>query len=193
LISIDDSKNLVDLKKSKVTRYLRFKLLQQLKLREKLYDKLVRQRIKRFIKKNKGKSDVAAQKQKEFLRKSINIDKKKYKDKFFDLVIQSFDSSKNSKSNNYFKLTISQMMASNVYLASSNEYLNTAIKPFLLGKRNGFYIINLSFTFLQFRILINFILNIVSLRRKILIVKEHDVFNTNLLLNYGNIFYCDNK
>lgn len=184
-----ENKNLVDSKKSKSIEYLKLKLLKQLKDREQLYFRLLQQRVKKFVKKNKAKNDVVFEKQKEFLRKRINVDKKKYKDNFLALVKQSQDLN-NVK---YFKLTIGQMMASSVYLGSNSAYMNSAVKPFLLGRRNGFYIINLSFTYLQFRVLINFIVNIVSLRRKILIVKENDVFNMNLLLNYSNIFYCDNK
>jgi hypothetical protein len=193
LVSDVEVKNVADSKKSKITQYLKFKLLQQFKVREQLYSRLFNQRIKKFVNKNKAKSDVAFEKQKEFLRKCINVDKKKYKDNFLSIVKESKNIDSNLNNVKYFKLTIGQMMSSSVYLGSNSEYMNSAVKPFLLGKRNGFYIINLSFTYLQFRVLINFIVNIVSLRRKILIVKENDVFNMNLLLNYSNIFYSDTK
>lgn len=193
LFSDVEIKNLADSKKSKITQYLKFKLLQQFKVREQLYSRLFNQRIKKFVKKNKAKSDIAFEKQKEFLRKCINVDKKKYKDNFLSIVKEYKNIDSNLNNVKYFKLTIGQMMSSSVYLGSNSEYMNSAVKPFLLGKRNGFYVINLSFTYLQFRVLINFIVNIVSLRRKILIVKENDVFNMNLLLNYSNIFYSDTK
>jgi len=123
----------------------------------------------------------------------MSFDKKRYKEEFFNAVDIYFNDRVKLNNDKNFKLTMGQMILSNIYLGTNNEYISSAVKPFLLGKRNGFYIINLSFTYLQFKVLINFIMNIVSLRRKLLIVKENDMFNLNLLVNYSNIFYYDKK
>jgi len=180
-------------KNNKIFRNLYYRYLQQRRLDHKLYDKLALQRIKRSLKKNEGKSTAESDKQQKLMRKRMFFDQKKYKEGFISSVDSFFEKQKKSTTDQHFKLTIAQMISSNVYLGTNNEYISSAVKPFLLGKRNGFYIINLSFTYLQFKVLLNFIMNIVSLRRKILIVKEYDMFNLNLLVNYTNIFYYDKK
>lgn len=178
-------------KDNKIFRNLYYRYLQQRRIDQQIYDKLALQRIKRSLKKNEGKSTAESDKQQRLFSKRMFFDKKKHKESFISSVDTFFE--KESNNDQSFKLTIAQMITSNVYLGTNNQYISSAVKPFLLGKRNGFYIINLSFTYLQFKVLINFILNIVSLRRKILIVKEYDMFNLNLLVNYTNIFYYDKK
>ena len=43
--------------------------------------------------------------------------------------------------------------------------------------RNNIYILNIKQTNVQFKILINIIINLISLRQKLLIVKDRDIFN----------------
>jgi len=163
------------------------------RLEEDVYDKYVLQRIRRAIKENKGKNTAEFERYQKLLRRRMFFDKKKYKEEFLKFVNVNFQEKFKLNKFKSFKLTIAQMVLSNVYLGANDYSLSSVIRPFLLGKRNGFYIINLSFTYIQFKVLINFIINIISFRRKILIVKEYDMFNLNLLINYSNIFYCDNK
>lgn len=93
----------------------------------------------------------------------------------------------------YLKLNISQMVSSNVHLGHQKNFLDVKIKPFLLGYRSNIYILNLSYTLLQFKILIAFIINLISLRQKILIVKDRDYLNFRPLLAVRNVFYYDKK
>lgn len=92
-----------------------------------------------------------------------------------------------------FRLTLNQLLLSNVYLGTKSNFFNVRVKPFLLGSRTGSYIINLSFTYLQFKILINLIINIVSYRQKILIVKDLDFYDLKASLLLKNVFYYDKK
>lgn len=91
------------------------------------------------------------------------------------------------------RLTISQLILSNVYMGDSYYFINIKIKPFILGHRNGYHILNLSITQIQFKLLINFLVNLVSVRKNILVVKELDIFNLKKYLNSENIFYYDKK
>lgn len=94
------------------------------------------------------------------------------------------------------RLTINQLILSNVYLGDSYYFINIKIKPFLLGYKNSYHIINLSFTQMQFKILMGFLVNIISLRQNILIVKELDVFNLKASFDEDtieNVFFYDKK
>lgn len=91
------------------------------------------------------------------------------------------------------RLTISQLILSNVYMGDSYYFINIKIKPFILGHRNGYHILNLSITQLQFKLLITFLVNVISFRQNLLVVKELDVFNLKKYLNSENIFYYDSK
>jgi ribosomal protein S2 len=91
------------------------------------------------------------------------------------------------------KLTIDQMLMSNVHLGHTKKFLNVHIKPYLLGSRNNIYILNVVHTAVQFKLIINIIINLISLRQKLLIIKERDVFNFRKLLNVKHTFYSDKK
>lgn len=95
--------------------------------------------------------------------------------------------------NKSLRLTINQLVLSNVYMGDNYQFINTKIKPFLLGYKNGYHIINLSFTCIQIKLLINILVNLVSLRQKLLIVKDLDFFNLTVLLNYNNVFFYNKK
>lgn len=95
--------------------------------------------------------------------------------------------------NKSLRLTINQLVLSNVYMGDNYQFINTKIKPFLLGYKNGYHIINLSFTCIQIKLLINILINLVSLRQKILIVKDLDFFNLTIFLNYNNVFFYNKK
>lgn len=91
------------------------------------------------------------------------------------------------------KLTLNQMLLSNIHIGHTCRFLNVKIKPFLLGYRNDVHIINITYTSFQFKLVINFLINIFSLRQKLLIVRELDFFNFAKTLQFKNIFYYDKK
>lgn len=96
-------------------------------------------------------------------------------------------------SNLNLKLTINQMLISNVHVGHTKKFLNCEIKPYLLGVRNNIYILNISRTSFQFKLFINLLVNIISLRQKVLVVKDRDVYNFRHLLNLKQVYYSDNK
>ena len=96
-------------------------------------------------------------------------------------------------SNLNLKLTLNQMLISNVHIGHTKKFLNVNIKPYLLGSRNNIYILNITKTTFQFKLLINILINLISLRQKVLIVKDRDIFNFRRLLNLKNIYYSDSK
>ena len=91
------------------------------------------------------------------------------------------------------RLTVQQMVLSNLYLGINQTFLNAKIRPYLLGFKNGHYVLNLSYTHLQLKQLISIIINIVAHRQKILIVKNIDFYNLSASLGYENIFYYESK
>jgi len=98
-----------------------------------------------------------------------------------------------TSSNLTIKLTINQMLMSNVHIGHKKKFLNTRIKPYLLGVRNNVYILNIIHTGFQFKTVINMIINLISIRQKLLIVKDRDIFNFRQLLNLNHVFFYDKK
>lgn len=95
--------------------------------------------------------------------------------------------------NSLSRLTAKQLILSNIYLGDNIKFFNVKIKPYLLGKRANSHIINIYYTKIQFKVIINLILNLVYRRQNILIVKELDFFNITTALNFKNLFYYDKK
>lgn len=85
------------------------------------------------------------------------------------------------------------MLLSNIHIGHTCRFLNVKIKPFLLGYRNDVHIINITYTSFQFKLVINFLINIFSLRQKLLIIRELDFFDFPKTLQLKNIFYYDKK
>ena len=85
------------------------------------------------------------------------------------------------------------MLISNVHLGHKKKFLNVKIKPYLLGYRSNIYILNLTYTLVQFKILTSLIINLISLRQKLLVVKDRDLFNFREFLELKNVFYYDKK
>lgn len=96
-------------------------------------------------------------------------------------------------SNLNLKLTLNQILLSNVHLGHNKRFLNSDIKPYLLGTRNNMHILNVSKTGFQFKLFINLLINVTSLRQKILVVKDRDVYNFRNLLNLRQVYYSDGK
>lgn len=94
---------------------------------------------------------------------------------------------------NIIKLTLNQLLLSNVHVGNISKFLNVKIKPFLLGKKNNTYILNISSTSIQLKLFINILINLISFRQKLLIVKDRDYFNFSSLLKLKNIYYYDKK
>lgn len=165
-----------------------------------LFKNLINSKIKVRIKKNPRLKLKSSMKKKIFtaadfrieeeLHKELNSVKQYYQENYLtdsNILLSNMD----NINKDILKLTLSQLINSNVYLGTNSEYIASSVKPFLLGKRNGFYIINLSYTYIQFKILLNFIISITANRGKILIINEKDLFNLNVWLNYKQIYYCD--
>ena len=96
-------------------------------------------------------------------------------------------------SNLNLKLTINQMLLSNLHIGHNKRFLNGKVKPYLLGIRNNTHILNIFQTPFQFKMLINIVINLISLRNKILIVKDRDMFDFRSLLNLKHVYYYDKK
>ena len=99
---------------------------------------------------------------------------------------------KNS-SNLNLTLTVDQMLMSNIHIGHTKKFLNVKVKPYLLGSRNNIYILNILNTSSQFKTFINLIINLVSLRHRILVVKDRDLFNFRHMLKLNNIYFYDQK
>ena len=91
------------------------------------------------------------------------------------------------------KLTINQMLNSNIHLGHTKRFLNVGVKSYLLGSRNNLYVLNVSKTPFQFKLFINILINLISVRQKLLIIKDRDVYNFRCLLNLKQIYYSDRK
>jgi len=91
------------------------------------------------------------------------------------------------------KLTINQMLMSNLHIGHTRKFLNANVKPYLLGTRNNINILNVTKTPFQFKLFINILINISSLRQKVLIVKDRDIFGFNELLNMSSVYYYNKK
>jgi len=93
----------------------------------------------------------------------------------------------------FFKLSFKQLMLSNVFLGARKDSFNMIMKPFILGYRGSFCILNLSHTYIQFKLLIHLLFNIVFLRKKILIVKENDLYDFKSNLESKNLYFYNKK
>ena len=85
------------------------------------------------------------------------------------------------------------MLMSNIHIGHTKKFLNVKVKPYLLGSRNNIYILNILNTSSQFKTFINLIINLVSLRHRILVVKDRDLFNFRHMLKLNNIYFYDQK
>jgi ribosomal protein S2 len=91
------------------------------------------------------------------------------------------------------RLTNNQLISSNIYLGDKCSLLNVKIKPYLMGYRNGYHILNISYTYLQVKIVIKLLVKLFLSRQKILVLKDLDFYKLSLSLNCKNIFFYDKK
>jgi len=74
---------------------------------------------------------------------------------------------------NVVKLTIKQMLKYGVHMGYSKRYLNSQIKPYLLGFKNQFNIFNLKPVKYQLKSVVYLITEIIAKRQSILIVNHY--------------------
>jgi small subunit ribosomal protein S2 len=103
---------------------------------------------------------------------------------------------KNRSLNSYslnLKLSVEQLLVVNAHLGHTRKFLNIKVKPYLMGQRANIYLINVSNTAHQFKILLNLLVNLFSLRKKLLIIKDFAFFDFKLIISNSLIYYYDKK
>ncbi len=91
------------------------------------------------------------------------------------------------------RVSLLQLLISNVHLGHKRKFSHNEIRPFLLGYRHDIHILNLNYTLHQFKLLSYFLINIISAREKFLIVKDRDVCQLKEAIKIKNVFYFDKK
>lgn len=91
------------------------------------------------------------------------------------------------------KLSVSQMLLSNIHIGNTTRFLNVKIKPYIFGRRGSVYLFNVSTTYVQLKLFLTLAINLVSRRRKLLIVKDRDFYNFQSLLNVRHTYYYYKK
>jgi len=91
------------------------------------------------------------------------------------------------------QLNINQLLVVNAHLGHTRKFFNSKIKPYLIGQRADIYLINISQTVHQFKILLSVLVNLFSLRKKLLIVKNFAFFDFKIIMSNSNIYYYDKK
>jgi ribosomal protein S2 len=94
---------------------------------------------------------------------------------------------------NFFKISYKQLMLSNVFLGSRKESFRMIMNPFIFGYRGPFCILNLFYTYIQFKLLVYILINIVLLRKKILVIKEDDLYNFKLNFKSKSLYFYNKK
>jgi len=80
-----------------------------------------------------------------------------------------------------FLLTINQILFSNLHLGHTINFFDTKLRGILLGLRKKILILNLNISLLQYQIASNLILNMISKRHSVFIIKD---LNYSQLYNY---------
>ena len=91
------------------------------------------------------------------------------------------------------QLSIEQLLVVNAHLGHTRKFLSIKVKPYLIGQRANIYLINISNTAYQFKILLNVLVNLFSLRKKLLIIKDFAFFDFKLIMSNPLIYYYDKK
>lgn len=90
-------------------------------------------------------------------------------------------------------LHTNQLLFANVHIGHSSKFFNLKIKGYLLGLRKKLFILNINLTIIQYQIVINLIINLISKRHKILVIKEFDLSNFKKHLKFKNVMFYDKK
>jgi small subunit ribosomal protein S2 len=91
------------------------------------------------------------------------------------------------------KLSVSQMLLSNIHVGNTTRFLNIKMKPYIFGRRGSVYLFNVSTTYLQLKLFLTLLINLIAKRRKLLMVKDRDFYNFQSLLNIKYTYYYYKK
>jgi hypothetical protein len=91
------------------------------------------------------------------------------------------------------QLSIDQLLIVNAHLGDTRKFLSTKIKPYLVGRRANIYLLNISQTVNQLKVFLSVIVNLFSLRQKLLIIREFTFFDFRSVMVNSNTYYYDKK
>ena len=92
------------------------------------------------------------------------------------------------------KLSLTQLVSSGAHLGHNYWVTNNNIKPFLIGYKNSLSFINIYYTNLQLKLLINCIYNLVKTRQNIYILKDFGFTNLSpIFSNLRRVSYFEDK
>lgn len=91
------------------------------------------------------------------------------------------------------QLSVEQLLLVNAHLGHTRKFLNIKIKPYLMGQRANIYLINVTHTAHQCKIFLNVLINLFSLRKKLLIIKDFTFFDFKSIMLNSLIYYYDKK
>ena len=91
------------------------------------------------------------------------------------------------------QLSVEQLLIVNAHLGHTRKFLNIKIKPYLMGQRENIYLINVSHTAHQIKVFLNVLVNLFSLRKKLLIIKDFTFFDFKSIMLNSRIYYYDRK
>lgn len=77
-------------------------------------------------------------------------------------------------------LTINQMLSANLHLGHTINFFDTRLRGILVGLRKKIFILNINMSLMQYQLISNLILNMISKRHPIFIIKN---------LNYSNMYH----
>ena len=91
------------------------------------------------------------------------------------------------------QLSVEQLLIVNAHIGHTRKFLNIKVKPYLMGQRANIYLINVSYTSHQFKIFLNVLINLFSLRKTLLIIKDFTFFDFKVIMSNSYIYYYDKK
>ena len=91
------------------------------------------------------------------------------------------------------QLSVEQLLIVNAHIGHTRKFLNIKVKPYLMGQRANIYLINVSYTSQQFKIFLNVLINLFSLRKTLLIIKDFTFFDFKVIMSNSYIYYYDKK
>jgi ribosomal protein S2 len=91
------------------------------------------------------------------------------------------------------QLSIDQLLVVNAHLGHARKFLSTQIKPYLVGRRINIYLLNISQTVNQLKVFLSVLINLFSLRHKLLIIRDFNFFDFRSVMVNSNIYYYDKK
>lgn len=99
------------------------------------------------------------------------------------------------KSRELFMISLNQqdLLVGTLCTAATRKYLNPGILPYLIGRRDSWYLFDVNRTYLQSKIVLSYLLNAISLRSSLLVIHEKDPSKLFQFVNVQGIFYYDTK